>query len=52
MVKEGVTDYNRIIQGASTPLGDKQVLGKALFDVVGNKTLPTLKKYRMTDLIP
>lgn len=50
--KNGVTDYNRIIQGASTPLGDKQALGKALFDVVGDKTLPTLEKYRMTDLIP
>ncbi|PCI31697.1 MAG: hypothetical protein COB60_11055 [Flavobacteriaceae bacterium] len=49
--KNGVTDYNRIINGASIPLGDKQALGKALFDVVGNKTLSTLEKYRMMNLI-
>jgi hypothetical protein len=50
--KDGVTDYLRIISGASTPLGDKQVLGKALHDIVGSKTLPVLQKYRMTSLIP
>lgn len=49
--KNGVIDYSKIISGASTPLGDKQVLGKALYNVVGNKTLPILKKYRMTQLI-
>jgi hypothetical protein len=49
--KNGVTDYSKIISGASTPLGDKQVLGKALYDVVGNKTLTVLQKYRMTNLI-
>jgi hypothetical protein len=49
--KNGVTDYSKIISGASTPLGDKQVLGKALYDVVGSKTLPVLQKYRMTNLI-
>jgi hypothetical protein len=47
----GVTDYSKIISGASTPLGDKQALGKALYDVVGSKTLPVLQKYRMTNLI-
>jgi hypothetical protein len=50
--KNGVTDYFKIISGASTPLGDKQLLGKALYDVVGSKTLPVLQKYRMTSLIP
>jgi len=25
---------------------------KALFDIVGSKTLPVLQKYRMTSLIP
>jgi hypothetical protein len=45
--KEGVTNYDRIIQGAATPLGDKKVLGKNLFDVLGRKTLPVLTKYRM-----
>ncbi len=50
--KNGVTDYSKIISGASTPLGDKQVLGKALYDIVGTKTLPVLQKYRMTSLIP
>jgi hypothetical protein len=49
--KNNVTDYSRIISGASTPLGDKQALGKALYDIVGSKTLPILKKYRMTSLI-
>ena len=51
LVPTGVTDYSKIISGASTPLGDKQLLGKALYETVGSKTLPTLKKYRMTSLI-
>ncbi len=47
----GVTDYKIIIQVSSTPLGDKQRLGKALYDLLGTKTLPVLQKYRMTRLI-
>lgn len=47
----GVTDYTRIIQGASTPLGDKQTLGRALHLTIGDEVLPTLRKYRMTELI-
>ncbi|ALO13888.1 hypothetical protein L21SP5_00208 [Salinivirga cyanobacteriivorans] len=50
--ENGVVNYTRIIEKASEPLGDKQTLGKALYDIVGNETLPILNKYRMTELIP
>ena len=46
-----INDYTSQ-SGASTPLGDKQVLGKALFEIVGSKILTVLQKYRMTTLIP
>lgn len=42
---DGVVDYERIISGASRPLGDKQQLGQALFNVVGDEVLPVLQKY-------
>lgn len=49
--KNGVVQYQSIINGASRPLGDKQELGLALFEQFGNDVLPVLNKYRMTNLI-
>jgi hypothetical protein len=49
--KNGTTDYSRIIEMASKPSGDKQQLGKLIYDVLGVKSLPVFEKYRMTTLI-
>jgi len=51
VIKKYGGDYEKIIQQASTPLGDEQQLGAALFKVLGEEALPVLEKYKMTELI-